>query len=536
MVGSGPSEARRDSLKAVWARRLITWGPILLLIGLLVWTGLRGVDFGYHWDEQPAQIDPVAWSIRHSTLLPNSYIYPSVNHWLNLIGVLPWLGRALWTGVTAEEFTAALLIAPKSPDYLLVLRSIRIVVASLAPLWTYLAVLAWRRSRREALLAACFLGLSWEIAYHARWVAPDAVVMQFGALTLLFSILAVVRPEQARWRRLAAVAAALATGTKYPAGLLILPVLVASVYTRPGERTLPSGLRVTYEVVLLFAGTFLLTTPGALLQPREFLRDLGILRTWYGQGHHGYTVDGGIPHLGLMLEYVGLVLMSPYVPVAAALTLGAIAGTLVIWKESRRLAAVLVLFPVVYVAYFATQGVMIVRNLLVLAPFLALLAGRGATEGVMRIPWRVAQRIFAGVVIIAILANGAWLVYAAETIHSRKADRPVAALSTYMGARTDKSFLVSPRVAADLGRIGKVIPSNASMAPVRADLVAVYAFEAMPNLEWPANIRGLTVRTFGPLEANFDYYPTWEGNDRIVVMTLDRACAAGVDVVEAVCP
>ena len=62
------------------------------------------------------------------------------------------------------------------------------------------------------------------------------------------------------------------------------------------------------------------------------------------------------------------------------------------------------------------------------------------------------------------------------------------------------------------------------------------AYEAMPNLEWPANIRNLTLRTSGPLEVNFNYYPTWEGNDRIVGMTFARAYDAGVDFVGASLP
>jgi len=64
----------------------------------------------------------------------------------------------------------------------------------------------------------------------------------------------------------------------------------------------------------------------------------------------------------------------------------------------------------------------------------------------------------------------------------------------------------------------------------------VDACEAMLNLEWPASIRSLALRTSGPPETTFDDYPTWGGNDRIVGMTFGRACDAGVDFVEPVCP
>jgi hypothetical protein len=58
----------------------------------------------------------------------------------------------------------------------------------------------------------------------------------------------------------------------------------------------------------------------------------------------------------------------------------------------------------------------------------------------------------------------------------------------------------------------------------------------MPNVEGQADNRNLTARTSGPLEINFIYCPTWGGNDRIIGMTFARACDAGVDFVEPVCP
>ena len=33
---------------------------------------------------------------------------------------------------------------------------------------------------------------------------------------------------------------------------------------------------------------------------------------------------------------------------------------------------------------------------------------------------------------------------------------------------------------------------------------------------------------FGPREVNFNYYSTWRGSDRVVVMTIEKARAAGV--------
>ena len=40
-------------------KRVLLWVPVLLPLIILVGTGLRGLDFGLHWDERPWQIGPV---------------------------------------------------------------------------------------------------------------------------------------------------------------------------------------------------------------------------------------------------------------------------------------------------------------------------------------------------------------------------------------------------------------------------------------------------------------------------------------------
>ncbi len=200
------------------------------------------------------------------------------------------------------------------------------------------------------------------------------------------------------------------------------------------------------------------------------------------------------------------------------------------------LAGVLLLFPAVYVAFFAVQRVMIVRNLLVLAPFMAILAGRGIFETIRRFRWRQGRWALTVVVAAIMALQAAWLVHAAETIHGRSLDDPGGDLADHIRSRSRDAFLLSPRVREELAKSGEAIPANAVGEDLTPGFVAVYAFEAMPNLDWPANLRTLTVRTFGPLEVNFNYYPTWEGNDRIVLMTFERACSVGVDFVEPLCP
>ena len=204
--------------------------------------------------------------------------------------------------------------------------------------------------------------------------------MQFGALTLLFALQAVRQPQRRGWLALAAVAAGLGCGAKYPGGLLILPVLVAAYQSQSQDGKKPfqkSGLLL--YAVLVFAAAYLVSTPGTLLDPIRFVKDISYEMGHYKAGTYDQTVAPGLTHLGLILTYFARVFFSHYQPIALVIFLFAILGTYDLARTSPGEALLYLCFPVVYVLYFSTQKVMAARNLLVVAPFLSLLAARGVT-------------------------------------------------------------------------------------------------------------------------------------------------------------
>ena len=67
---------------------------LLVCLAIFIWTGIRGADFGLHWDEAALQIGPVKKMVETETLLPKNYTYPSFDYWLNL-------------GLAAPEFLKA---------------------------------------------------------------------------------------------------------------------------------------------------------------------------------------------------------------------------------------------------------------------------------------------------------------------------------------------------------------------------------------------------------------------------------------------
>lgn len=488
----------------------------LLALGALVASfvalGWRGLDFGYHWDERPCQVNPVRYSLHHGTPLPNFYVYPSLNHALNLLALAPEAAGALVRGAPWLETLDAVVL---SPAYLLRLRGLRVALVSLALVWVFLAARQAGAGRATAWLAPAVLGLSWEVGYHSRWAAPDALMMQFAALWL-WLVLRVPRSLPA-----AAAAAALACGTKYPGGILLAPVLALALFAagRPWRARLGEALRAG----LVFAAVFLVTTPGSLLQTSAFVSQVRRSMSWYATGHMGHTIAPGLPHLAAIADYASFALLSPWPGAAGLWTALALGGLAVTLRRDPTRGLLLTAVPLAYAVYFAQQRVMIVRNLLLLAPFLAVGVAQGAAALGRVVARRPVRGLLAGAAASLLLAQAVDLGARAESIR-RRGDRAAfeRALQAFVRRQQAKPLGASPRAAALLPGLPTSGPRAAA-----AELWVTYAREP-PPAEWPANRRGLVVAVFGPEEVNYDYYPTWEGDDRLLVLSGPRARSEGL--------
>jgi len=356
-------------------------------------------------------------------------------------------------------------------------------------------------------------------------------VMQFSALVLLLCVVAEARPTQRLlWLRLAAATAGVAASTKYPAALLLVPVLLTAWRERNeanGDR--PFGRHAAGLCLLSFAA-YLAVTPGTILQPTYFLGDFLAQLGTYRSGHVGHTIAPGLPHLWQMLRYLALVGFSHFRLAAAAAFALAVAGAAAVARAKARPTALLAT-PVVFVVFLALFHVMIVRNTMLLFPYLAVLAATGFAETARQLPGRWA-RACAGVAVAAmLLANALWLVAAAGTIRDRGTSRAFSELETYLTAHPAAKFFLSERVRDHLAARSAAPRENVVASPGRADFVVFYHFkdtELMTFKLWPANRDRQFTAWFGPHEINLDYYPNWRGDDHIVVMTKEAAAAAGI--------
>lgn len=500
----------------------------ILLVGLV--PALRGLDFGSHWDEHH-RASTLVESLESRVLLPGWYHYPSACFWITFGAIAPELVRTVGEVPAAAsesgwaEVVRRVGAVASSPEFLLRLRAIFSALTLLAVLWVGLAMRGLGRPLLEAGVAAALIATSFEIGYHARWTMPDAVMMQFVASTMLCLVWADSR-RAAFWPlALAALSAGAATSTKYPGGLLLLPILLA--VPRAGATLRVRALEVL-GILVLFAAAYLAITPGTVLDPLRFREDLLFEIRHYRTGHYGYNVEPGLPHLGLALRYLSGELLSPFTPVAMAFTALALYGSFVLLRERPRLGAILLTFCVAYIYYFSTRRVLIVRNLLPIAPFLALFAARGCGALLEHLPARIPR--LAGIVTLlaALGTNWGYQLHAAETIRARGTDRFARELGEWLAARTDQRFWVSPRARRELAALG--YEPHAGWSEDRGEVLDGYVFhrdEPMRIRNFRGNWPGMTRATFGPLDVNFEWYVTWR-SPRFVVLTQDAARELGM--------
>jgi Dolichyl-phosphate-mannose-protein mannosyltransferase len=507
--------------------------PFLALLAL----AYCGIDFGRHWDEPQNKINAVSYSLRNDfTLLPEGYTYPGVNYWLTFGTLAPELIRtAHRVGADAPAFEAALLPVVNSHEFLIRLRHVYAFITALTAAWIYLGVWVWGGNRLAAMACALMCATSWEVVYHARWVAPDTILMHFGALTLFLLAIAWKRRSAAALR-LAAVAAGFACGSKYPGGLLLLPVLLVPILQPVKDGGIWRLVLRCAGLSLLFAAAFLVTTPGAALQPIKFYQSLVIDHAVYAKAMmYGYTVSPGLPHLWKIFLYFGTSVFSTFQPVALLFFGLALVGTCAVIGDDPRGACVVLLFPILYALYFASLPTMIVRNYLVLVPFVMFLAGRGLAWLHRRLPSSAARTALVALVSVLIAVNAVDQVRASLSVaHRGDTTRYLEDFARYAANEPNRTLLVSDRLSRDLNAIGRwpqpnMVAAKPGPLPAFNEYVSYYSETVIPRQHtWQTNRPGTFLAVFGPREVNLDYYTGWWGDDRIISLSASAAAENGV--------
>jgi 4-amino-4-deoxy-L-arabinose transferase-like glycosyltransferase len=421
-------------------RRRVGLAGVLLIAILVLALALRlkGVAYGLPYslvNSDESMVVPKAFHAAQGHLDPRFFFYPSLYFYLT--GALYLLGAPVWWLLGHGNFLSQDSFVVDPGPYFLLGRLLSVAMGTVS---VYLVYRLGRDGfgRAAGLLAALFLAVVPLHVAYSHMAVTDVTAVAFSLLAFVLLQLAVrdghraaagsgggvsgvrfaqVTPDRreaaavglaaerraARLLAAGAVAAGLATSTKYNLGMLVLPATVAAVLScRPevarraaaGSRAALVWLRVlVLRVYVPMAVAFVVASPFVVLDAPRFLRDFRrqnqiMDRGWLGFEHAGngfwYNVT---PNLTGAIGVVLVVL--------------AVAG--VAWALWRRTRLDLLLAPyvVVYFLYIGTWKELADRYLLPIVPLLLLLAVRLCVELALR--WPRARR-FAVPAVVVVLA------------------------------------------------------------------------------------------------------------------------------------
>lgn len=493
----------------------------LIYIGAL---GVASTNFGLHWDEASVT-GSVQKSFETGLLLSHWYNYPSVTYDVGILTALPHLAldAAHSFDITTSRLGSAELVSYLGDTaFKLQLRAVFFLLSTLSGLAVFLLVRRLSGSGWIGLFAALTLVASWEFVYHARWIAPDCLVLLFASFSL-WSQYRLMDPQEADrryfWITVSSCFAGLCMGSKYPGGIVLVPLLLAVAFAPREKDSRPFAvLRQMAACLMIAVFTFVLVTPGSVLEPMKFI--VGVLgeMSHYAEGHGGYTVTPGWPHFSRLMAYLGLVLLSENLIAAAAATALAIVGIAFLLKTQMRTAVWLLSLPILYIAYMSMQRVMIVRNYLILMPFFVVFAALGLSALARASRSRPVLRYSViGGALALVAFNLCVATSSSLSIVSPNTASKTSALEQRLGSAPGTKFLLSPACQALFDGDPAHRPANVVASMASADRFIFDSNEVTDWQQFAANQRGRYRTIWTRMhEVNWDYYPSWAGSPRVL--------------------
>jgi hypothetical protein len=501
---------------ALQSKWLIYTTP-LVLYSIVFMNGALGINFGSHWDEY-VMINWMNKTFVSGKLLPQSYQYPSFCYYILLL--VGWVYSVFFDFGTTVPWL-------NEYSFYLVARFVFLFISCFTVIWVYIVSFKIAQNYVFALIAGLIFSSSFEFSYHARWAVTDMVAVQFAFLSTMLLFLNISLRKKII---LCSIIAGLACGTKYTAGIVLLNILIY-IFSVTKRKDFYKTAQLIVLATFLFLVAFVLSTPGSLIEPAKFWGAMKFQSNIYSNPFFGYTVRPGGIHFSKIIIYLLCCLFSRVTIISIILTVFLFCG--ICFALMRKDINILALFIVMllYLIYVSQHTVMVVRNLLYVLPYFSVLASLGFMFLLKNIRNRTLAIFFSGLFFTVLLFSNSVVSQAALTIHAASIVPTVppkniikygpnndykdsqdlkSDLVKFLTTQLDDRFLFSPRVAELLSRQNSVKATESAY---------IVFFKNEVNVEYfQANKFRLYKKVIGVQDVNFDYYPTWCGVDRIIIM------------------
>jgi hypothetical protein len=389
-----PPRARR------WIWPLAVAATTAVALALRLWGVRHGLPYAYNVDEN-AHFVPRAIGLFGHGWNPHYFANPPALTYLLHLVFAVWFGGGQATG---RAFA-------RDPGEVFAVARVATALVSVAAVPLLCLAGARLLGRAAGLLAGALLAVAFLPVFYAHEALNDAAALTPLALGL-YGAAGVLRHGRRRDYVLAGAGLGLAWATKYTAAIVALPLLAAAL-AGPGPparaaRRLGLGLAVALAAALA-------AHPFAVLDAADFVAGLRHQAGASGAAKLGITEDSGhVYYLWTLTWGLG------WVPAVAAL-----GGALHLLRTDRRVAAVLVPAPVLFLVYMGLQERYFGRWLMPALPFLCLLAAGGAVALVRLAPprWRAAGAALAAA---ALCAQGLLFSVHGDLVLSRADTRAAA--------------------------------------------------------------------------------------------------------------
>jgi len=365
----------------LWKRPGVVGALLVAVLVVALALRLKGVGWGLPFsfvNADESVVVPKAFGVARGGLNPQFFYYPSLFFYL-VGGEYLLAAPVLWAVQHANPLAMGSFVVDPGP-YLLLARLLSVAAGTAS---AYLLYRIGREAfgRPAGLVAALFLAVAPLHVAYSHMAVTDVTATALSLLALLL-LLQAARGGGRRRLIAGAVAAGLATSTKYNLGALVLPASIAAVYVCRGEvgrRAAAGGRAALLWPRLLLARVyapmllaFVVGSPFVILDTGHFLHDFLRQNRIVDRGWLGFENVGNGFWYNLEVNLGGTL--------GVVLVVLAIAG--LAWALWRHTAVDLLLAPyaLAYFVYISTWKELADRYLLPILPLLLLLAVRMCLE------------------------------------------------------------------------------------------------------------------------------------------------------------